>query len=224
MNLINPQGNIDVFVKLWTPNSVDRMRLYENGNLININEYKKEFIGLSDIDEIILQIEDLQVCFSEINKHYHTRVSGIDVIIEVLQDKGIIKRSDLKNIIMNGELDLPNFVDLCKTATGQYTYSFASKVYSFLFPKDYPIIDSIVATLLAKYLDKEKTYKKEWGDYSAYKRDYDTFFSKYDLSDDYKYIKADMFLWTYGKILLKYWIDNGFMEYDGVSFDPKSVK
>ena len=44
------------------------------------------------------------------------------------------------------------------------------------------------------------------------------------LSDDYKYKKADMFLWTYGKILLKYWIDNGFMEYGGVSFDPKSVK
>ena len=33
-----------------------------------------------------------------------------------------------------------------------------------------------------------------------------------------------MFLWTYGKILLKYWIDNGFMEYGGDSFDPKSVK
>ncbi len=221
MRLISPKDYIDQINDLWEgkPEPITKMKLYKDCDPVDISKYIKEFIGLKDKDKKIEQTSDLPNFLKGINNVYHTRVYNIDGIANGLKEKGICSQESFRQRIKSSEWPLPEFVELCKSVTGQYTYSFASKVYSFLLPKDYPIIDSISSTLLSKYLSKDD-YKIKWGTFSTYKDDYDFFLKQYGLGEDYKYKKADIFLWTYGKILLNYWLDNGAMVYEGVSYNP----
>ena len=105
---------------------------------------------------------------------------------------------------------------MCKSITHRNEYSFATKVFSFVSTECFndlckdglPIFDSFAVTLLGYYLKKAK---KEcsistWGEYRNYKEAYALFKSLYKL-DEYNYKQIDVFLWTYGKALQKYWKD-----------------
>ncbi len=154
---------------------------------------------------------------------YHTRVSGIDAIVKKLKGLGSDSKDGLAKKIKNGEMTLPKFVAYCKEATGIYTYSFASKVFSFIDEDKYPIIDSFVATLLETYEYDGKIAKSKWGDYSRYIENYNAFKRHFGLTD-LSFKKIDKFLWTYAKVMLDYWADLGVLSYEPVAFDTRSLK
>ena len=99
-------------------------------------------------------------------------------------------------------------------------------MFSFIDEEKYPIMDSIVVTLLDKYLSykEEKIHtKKEWGNYASYIKSYKVFKESYELSDC-SMKEIDKFLWTYGKILEKYWEDMGVIRFESISFNAESLK
>ncbi len=107
-----------------------------------------------------------------------------------------------------------------------YAYSFATKFCGWLNPKGFIIMDGIAAGLLSYYIDKKleancqgdlkqlrdkkmirgkKLVRSSLGDYKKYTEIYKLFIEWYDLKDHhYTYKDVDMFIWTYGRILINY--------------------
>ena len=235
---------VDIFSGYWSKKPT-QIQLFSNDEKITVSEFENINKALDDIkgykikDGEILDAKKFELSdfLEKINSTYHTRVSNIDGkdgIVENLNNKKKIKNVEmLEAAIKTGSLSLNDFVcDICKERTGgQYSYSFATKVYSFLDEKKYPIIDSYVASLLAKYdeeyqissaVKEDKINKSTWGDYSKYKKFYDKFIETFDLNKNYKYKKIDQFLWTYATLMNAYWLDMGAFIFSSVSFDPKS--
>ncbi len=225
IQLITPTREIiSDFNSFWTskPNTTT-IKLFANDDAIDINRFiaKGRFKEYGDQDDEICKTQDLMEFLKKINSLYHTRVSKIDVIIEKLRILGITDKNSFEEKIKNVEMTLPKFVGCCKEATGKYTYSFASKVFSFIDEEKYPIIDSFVATMLEKYEYKGKIDKSKWGDYSQYIENYNAFKNHYEITD-LSFKKIDKFLWTYAKILSDYWTDFGVLKYKPVFFDTKT--
>ena len=238
--LIQPDEKIvDLFNSFWDEPKETKIKLFEDGETINIENYIKGFKDYKAKDDEIKNEKDITKFFEKISVQYSTRVKGgISTIIEMLKEKVINSKDDLackiKEKKEKEKFSFNEFMGICKKATGQYTYSFATKVFSFIDEEKYPIMDSIVVTLLDKYLsdedfegeckeNKDKIHKKnKWGDYSKYKESYEVFKKHYKLDCSLKEI--DMFLWTYGKILEKYWEDMGVIRFESISFDPESLK
>ncbi len=229
MKLITPTCElVDVFNSFWTSKpKTTIVKLFENDGEEDIKKYieKGKFKDYEGKDDEIKKTQDLQKFLERINGVYHTRISGkkpIEDIKTMLEKVGINNKCCLVKRIKNGELSLPTFVGYCKEATGQYTYSFASKVFSFIDEDKYPIIDSFVATLLNAYEYDKKINKSEWGDYSQYVNNYYYFKRQFEL-EELSFKKIDKFLWTYAKILSYYWSDLGVLSYQPIAFDPKSL-
>ena len=234
--LIQPNEEIvDLFNSFWDKPKETKIKLFEDGETISIENYIKGLKDYKDNDDEIKKEEKIEVFLEKISVQYRTRVKGgVSKIIEKLKVKKINSKDGLVRAIENEKLSFSEFMGICKDATGQYTYSFATKVFSFIDEEKYPIMDSIVVTLLDKYLsdedfegeckeNKDKIHKKnKWGDYSKYKESYEVFKKHYKLDCSLKEI--DKFLWTYGKILEKYWEDMGVIRFGSISFDPESLK
>lgn len=215
---------VETFNEFWTSNpSKTTIQLFENGNLIDVRKYIGEFSDFEKGDDDIRNAGNLESFLKNINKTYHTRVTGISQLVSKLAARDIHDKSDLEKCIEKKELTLPQFVQICKEHTGDYTYSFATKVFSFLDDK-YPIVDSIVATLLDEYEYEGKiSPRSKWGDYSLYVDNYECFKHAFGL-DGLSSKKIDKFLWTYGKIIDAYWIDMGVLRFSPVSFNPKTIE
>ncbi|MCR5311269.1 MAG: hypothetical protein K6E32_07650 [Lachnospiraceae bacterium] len=224
MRLITPTHEVvEVFNSFWTDSPISSTgKLFEDDEEIDLSKYISQFIEYGEKDEDIIEKQNLLDFLDEINSVYHTRVSEISLIVKELEGLGINNKASLSEKIESGELNLPKFLACCKEATGNYTYSFASKVFSFIDEEKYPIIDSFVATLLNTYV-YDGIAKSKWGDYSKYIDNYNVFRRHFGL-EDLSFKKIDKFLWTYAKILSEYWSDLGVLSYDPVAFDPKSLK
>ena len=149
----------------------------------------------------------------QINSVYNTRVRNIGKpqAEKTLND---IDKNKLSN------MEFTDFVKLCKKFSGSYAYSFATKVYSFMKPEEYPIVDSLVATLLeyylkAKGLDREYP-KSKWGDYDEYIKAYNRLKKEYNLHCSNKQI--DVFLWTYAIAIQDYWEKMGVLSFAPVTY------
>ena len=225
MKLINPTFDlIEVFNSFWTATPISTVgKLFEDDDEIDLSKYICQFKEYGEKDTEIAEEQNLKVFLEKINSVYHTRVSGIDSIVEKLEGLGINSKESFAKKINDGEMDLLIFVACCKEATGNYTYSFASKVFSFINEAEYPIIDSFVATLLDNYEYDGKIAKSKWGNYSVYIDNYNAFKRQFGLTD-LTFKKLDKFLWTYAKILSDYWSDLGVLSYEPVAFDPKTIK
>ena len=140
----------------------------------------------------------------------------------VVSENGIADKNDLKTRINSGEFPLTSFVKISKAATGKYTYSFASKVYSFINEEKFPIIDSFVVTILSQYDYAGKILRTKWGDYSKFIKNYSAFKNAYNLTNK-SFKEIDRFIWTYGKILSDYWADMGVLSFDPVPFDKGTI-
>ena len=231
--LITPNNEVvTTFNSFWEMDSQNtNIKLFEDGETINIENYIKGFKDYIAKDDEIKNEKDIKKFFEKISVQYSTRVKGgISTIIEKLKDKEINSKDDLackiKEKKEKKKLSFNEFMGICKDATGQYTYSFATKVFSFIDEEKYPIMDSIVVTLLDKYLSykEEKIHtKKEWGNYASYIKSYKVFKESYELSDC-SMKEIDKFLWTYGKILEKYWEDMGVIRFESISFNAESLK
>lgn len=175
------------------------------GVQVDIRNYikKREFDNFKKEDECISELFNIgnyTDALINLNRVYNTRLKESEII--ALANK----------LATSEEMTFDSFVKLCYQQTGKYTYSFATKVYSFVkkkeCPSDYPIIDSNVCTLLYYYLKKRKkpVNKTEWTDYCKFKKAYKSFVDEYSL-DEIPYREIDIFLWTYAKAIQKYWRD-----------------
>ena len=225
MRLIRPtQEIVNTFNSFWTPNPITtELALFDDELKIDVREYIKQFKGFEALDEKIQQKQEIEEFFKAINDSYHTRVlGGVSEIAKKLASVGINNKSDLSKEVEEGSITLPKFVRICKEATGNYTYSFATKVFSFI-DHEYPIVDSFVVTVLGTYEYNGKIPKSKWGDYSEYVKNYKAFKEYFGLKN-LSCKRIDKFLWTYGKILDDYWTDIGVLRFDSISFDTKSLQ
>lgn len=224
MKLISPTREIVAnFNSFWTDKPINTIvKLFEEDDEIDISNYIVQFKEYGEEDKKIVDKKNLKEFLEKINSVYHTRVSGIDRLAKELKELGINSKDNLAEKINCGEMTLPQFVSCCKAATGNYTYSFASKVFSFINADEYPIIDSFVATLLDTYEYDDKIPKSKWGDYSKFIENYNSFKKHFGLTS-LSFKDVDKFLWTYAKILLDYWADLGVLSYEPVSFDSKTI-
>ena len=176
----------------------------------NISQEELEECGVNDSEILALQNkEDVGAFLKKINAVYHTRIAAEPIANN-------LSWASLK------EMEFDTFVARCKTYARKSAYSFASKVFSFLKSDEYPIIDSITATLLARYLEDagkmpDHAPKSSWGKYKNYKDAYDVFREHYRL-EDFTYKQIDIFLWTYGKALQSYWRKEGVLSFASVSY------
>ncbi len=233
MKLIEPnREQVKLFNALWTDSNITKIKLFENAETINVTEYEyikkciNEFSQYESQDNEIIEEDDLKEFLEKVNETYHTRVNGIAKIVGRL--KGELKISSKMELSekINEGWEITEFIKICKECTGKYTYSYATKVFSFVDDR-YPIIDSIVATLLYTYLDEANITisKSLWGDYSKYKEAYNIFVDRFDLRQGkvYPYKDVDKFLWTYGKLMEAYWIDMGAIRFSPVMFNSKTI-
>ena len=174
---------------------------------INITKYSfsKEYIkSFSNDDKEIEKYcknNDVEKFFYKLNSVYHTRLETKDIAAEWS--------------LTDTTKTLDDLVELCKQKTGRYAYSFATKVFSFIAPDKYPIMDRYVVNMLKAYLSQseESISTSSWGDYSKYVEAYDEFRNKYGLTK-LTYKEIDEFLWMYGKLLQEYWKKEGVLLFD----------
>lgn len=218
--LITPTRKIvEQFNSFWTEGSKKdwEVSLFQNQEKLNIRDLipEEEFQEMGKADEQIRKMvkgQDSQV-LKRINAVYHTRINT-ELIIKDLEWNQLMKN------------DVDWFVGFCREKIRKYPYSFATKVYSFVHeekePRQYPIFDSIVVTLLDYYLDKsdEIPPKKDWGTYENYQKAYSRFAEKYGLIG-IPYKQIDIFLWTYGIALQRYWEELGILKFETVTYKPK---
>ena len=226
MQLLTPNPElVDIFNSFWpNPPAQLCMKLFEDGEEIDISDYIPQFSDYSTKDALINIHKNVLDFLEQINSTYSTRVNDVFKINQKLREIGILDKNTFKSFVSEGRLSLPEFVNLCKQATGKYTYSYATKVFSFIDPSRFPIIDSFVVTMLSEY-DYEgdgKTLRTKWGDYSAFKANYDCFMRAFGL-ENYTYKQIDRFLWTYGKILSDYWSNMGVLSFESVAFDANTI-
>lgn len=217
--LVQPsKKNVSVFNEIWN-NTYDgsKLQIFQDDEKIDISKYIKDLKGLKDKDEEINDCHDLKSFLDKINTIYHTRVNEVDEIVGRLKQSDISSREDLKERVEADNDYFREFVNLCKNATGKYTYSFATKVFSFLDGSKYPIMDSYVATLLDAYDYEGKIPKTKWGNYAEYIRNYQAFQDAFGLKA-FTFKKIDIFLWCYGKVIQKYWEDQGVLIFSSVPF------
>ena len=217
--LIEPNEVIvATFNDIWN-NTYDgrRLQIFKDDEKIDISKYIKDLKGLKEEDKKINDCDDLKSFLDKINTIYHTRVNEVDKIVARLEQSNIASRERLKERVEADDDYFRKFVKLCKDATGKYTYSFATKVFSFLDGSKYPIMDSYVATLLDAYDYKGKIPKTKWGDYAEYIRNYRAFQDAFRLKA-FTFKEIDIFLWCYGKVIEKYWKDQGVLIFSSVPF------
>lgn len=183
---------------------------------------KKNYTHKKDDDKIseCLDEHDIKGFLEKLNAAYSTRAKNLVILANDC------KWFEQQNKEIKPNMDLDNFVRYCKNVLdmGYYPYSFATKIYSFLDPEKYPILDSYSVTLLNEYLkepgDERNAPRERWGCYKNYQEDYDKFRKKYSLSDDLTYKQIDVFLWTYATVLSEYWKQMGVLEFENVEFKP----
>ena len=187
-----------------------RIQIFED-ICVDIRDYlPKEIKTLSKDDKKIqyyLEKKDVANLFSEINRIYHTwlKPEEIERIAEGWSLSDTTKTVD--DLVMHSQ-----------KKAGKYAYSFATKVFNFIDPDTYPIMDKYVVNMLKAYNIKGIS---NWGDYQKYIEAYDEFKKRYSL-DKFSYKRIDEFLWTYGKLIQRYWKKEGVLLFDStVWFEPK---
>ena len=216
--LIRPTNEtIEQYNRFWNINNVSidpinwKIQLFEGDDLVDMTNYISEskFREYGEGDRLIyslLEADDIPGFLGQINSTYHTRLS-------VSKLKGLDKKWFTED-------NIDDFVDICKKEMGKKAYSFASKVYSFLYPELFPIIDSYAATLLWEYMSNE--YKmnhqySDWGYYRKYKDAYNVFKEESGI-DKKTYKETDRFLWTYAVVLREFWRKQGVLTFASVEY------
>ena len=224
-NLITPNNKIiDQYNKFWdsykgTPISEKEwfVELFEKEpKLVDIRDYisENEFKEYGTNDYKIREFwnnKDYKLFLDRINSTYHTRVDVSK--LDFLDKKWIEKHG------------IDDFVEKCKSLIHKNPYSFATKVYSFVYQDQdkYPIMDSLVSTLLWYYMKdeckKKNNPKSSWGYYNKYIKAYEDFKDKYHIERTYKQI--DIFMWTYANVISSYWKNQGVLSFTPVEYKGK---
>ena len=214
---------IDFYNKLWKGEEVKstKVKLFDNLDEVDIFELisKEEFEKYHINEETIKKAKESNktgIFLKSINNAYSTRINADSGIFE---DK-FITFEELDAMADENKID-EFIVEKCRQKTGRNEYSFATKVFSFMKPDTYPILDSISVTLLNQYYAEycnstEKNRKKNWGDYKQYVNDYRMILKKLELEVSFK--EFDVFIWTYGTALSRYWAKIGVLKFESVQY------
>ena len=188
-----------------------KVKLFEEVE-IDVRDYLDQALwenGVKD-DKIIKFYKEgnIKSFLKEINSVYHTRLNVKDF-------KDISKEWLDKN-------NVDGLVKKCKEDLGKKAYSFSTKVYSFINPEEYPIMDRYASTILWEYIKDDEKYKgiksKDiFGKYDEYIKAYDYFRDKYNLNN-WTYKEIDIFFWTYAVLIEKYWEKQGVMIFESVIY------
>lgn len=232
--LLDPSGElVEQFNSFWEKGSKapeKKINLFVVGEWINIFDLLGNafFDGLADNDRKIQELIQDDASFYDalglINSTYHTRLR-IDYSKMCSRKEFVTMCDEEIENYEKGEEDkartsgFDRFMKVCKDATGKNAYSFATKAFCFHDGKQFPILDKITVTLLARYLGE--TRRREWGIYKYYKRDYEMFRQKYGLSE-YSFKQIDIFLWTYGIAINQYWKNRGIFDFESISYQQPS--
>lgn len=201
------------YALFWGDKSTDsRVQLFKGHDKVDIWNYidRDKFANYEQNDNDINELfdkDEISEFLNRINITYGTRAENVDKIV--------ISKDELTKI------EFDKFMNICKSVTGSYTYSFATKVFSFVHPDDCPIMDSRSVTLIWYYLNQEnkkKNPKSKWGIYGNYIKAYDDFITQLKLSG-VKYKEIDEFLWTYATAIRNYYIKElGLLEYLNIEY------
>lgn len=217
--LINPTTEIvNQYDRIWKGNQNKedyRIKLFDH-ICIDIRDYYnlKMIKSFGEQDRMIddyRKKNDVDMFFAKLNTVYHTR----------LNTKGIAEAwsSAGWTLLPDTTMTPDTLIELCKQKTGSYAYSFSSKVFSFIDPDTYPIMDKYVVNMLRAYGIKGIS---TWGDYKKYIEAYNEFRKKFKL-DTLSYKKIDQFLWTYANLLERYWEKEGVIFFNNtVSYKSKT--
>lgn len=219
--LIKPDSEtVGRFNKFW--DGVENIQeaevsIFEGEKPISINGYLPEdYKDYKANDDTIKELlkTDLTKALKVINKCYHTRLRITDALE---RDTSWWYRSDNEIKVRDGSFK--HFIKLCKKETGKWAYSYATKVYNFINPKEYPIIDSYAVTILNEYMKSVSNNipRANWGNYEAYRETYREFVQKNGLQK-FTYKQIDIFLWTYAYIIKCYWKSIGMLQFETVSY------
>ena len=221
--LIEPtESIINFYNNLWKGEEVKstKVKLFENLDEVDILELisKEEFEKYHINEETIKKAKESNktgIFLKSINNAYSTRINADSGIFE---DK-FITFEKLEAMADENKID-EFIVEKCRQKTGRNEYSFATKVFSFMKPDTYPILDSISVTLLSKYCSKyfEREEKKNWGVYEKYKKNYTELLEELGLKGKVTFKQFDVFLWTYGTALSRYWAKIGVLKFESVQY------
>ena len=227
--LITPNEEvIKTFNALWTKDDeskITKMKLFEGAEEVDISDWPllKELENNKKKDEKIrgLKETDFPEFLKEINKVYSTRLSlkkGYNWDDEDWCKEKVEKMcKEEKNGGENGS-GIAEFINVCKNKTGRNEYSFATKVFSFMCPDSFPILDSISGSLLYQYytdLFDKPNKKSAWSNYKQYTKDYEAIMNKLGISSMKEF---DIFLWTYGSLISQYWENSGIIKFESISY------
>lgn len=213
--LIEPKDVIKFYINLYNGERKNiTTRLFKGESEINIESLlPKDYYAFKNHDEDIigyLQNNNVELFMKEINKVYHTRVK--------------LEKIDFQNVFPTidsiKEMDVNKFIEKLHGITSHYEYSFATKVFNFIEPNVCPVLDSVSVSLLKRYFEQSKLARSGWGNYDNYKEDYMQFCEEFGLNN-YTLKEVDVFLWTYGKVIEKYWTEIGVIRFDNQSYSLK---
>ncbi|MBQ3379910.1 MAG: hypothetical protein IJG50_08650 [Clostridia bacterium] len=232
---------ISICSRVWKGEKVEKIKLFSKGDEVNICEYlPRDVSNYKNNDDKIFEYigsnDTFPTALWTINAKYNTQIR-----IEKQKwnneawnrdNTGRMCKTEIDKLYKKSGIEMDNqasgideFVEVCKKITGRYEYSFATKVFSFVsrnFCTDgLPIYDSLVVTLLNYYLEQknQNCKKSTWSEYRVFKESYDLFRYLYKL-DEYTYKDIDVFLWTYGSAIKKYWNKQGVLSFNAVSYTP----
>ena len=153
---------------------------------------------------------------------YHTRLDDSFKTASKIKEKGILDGglTEATDESITGIVNTITRINLPQNdgekKTGNYIYSFATKLCNRFRPDLFPIYDRFVVGLLSVYMKVPRT---PMGKYSEFCKIYNDFIRKTEWcpkrpDDEKKYKIIDTFLWTYGRVLAN--------KECGVQFDPVS--
>ncbi len=221
-NLVIPDAElVDRYNRLWNGEETDTMFvIFDGKGPVNITGYlPKNFASYKQKDGVIekcYEKGDIKAFFENINSTYHTRLSSDNINSISSIEKSWFTSNGVDELVM-----------LCKDRINVNAYSFSTKVFSFIYPNKFPIMDSMVSTLLWYYMGEdykiEKRRKSVWGNYNEYCRAYKMFMDSTDSLKQKTFKQMDIFMWTYANVISDYWSE--WCKEEGIiSFSPIAYK
>lgn len=203
--LVKPTADlINQYDRIWKGDQTGddfQVKLFEGVSVdIRKEPYNSIFKGLVENEKKIngyRRNNDVKGFLSELNRVYHTRLKT-EEIAQAWFSEGFSLSPDTAKTV-------DDLVDLCGRKTNRHAYSFSTKVFNFIDPDKYPIMDKYVVNMLRAYGIEGIS---AWGDYQKYTQAYYMFKIQFELKD-FSYKKIDQFLWTYAKLIELYWQEEG---------------
>ena len=230
--LIEPSNEtIDIFLNLRKEQETKSVVLFANHPPVDVsnyqciknNHYEKDDKDILTLVNKIIQPSsskaDFQIAVKKINDVYNTMMDDDEVSLTA---SNLFNKRDTISQMFKDEkyIDVVNYISTINRPSENYTYSFATKLCSFIKEDSIPIFDSYASTLICAFLKNKgkKASHSNMGLYEYYKEKYDEFILEHKIDDKHKYKNIDKFIWLYGKVIQEYWKKSGIISFSSVYY------